>query len=115
MNRPGGVTRRPNPISLSSRRRRATLRVILLPLDIVESADPVPVPAVDEVEPFLPARISAPTATGDGRPHAQLLAFRHLVDRSGPPVTFGLALDGQRAPDGPQRRYVGPPATCLSL
>jgi len=91
------------------------LRVILLPLDIVESADPVPVPAVDEVEPFLPARISAPTATGDDGPHAQLLAFRHIVDRSSPPVTFGLALDGQRAPDGPQRRYVGPPATCLSL
>ncbi|PBC47585.1 hypothetical protein [Rhodococcus sp. ACPA1] len=115
MNRPGLVTRRPIPTSLSSRRRRATLRVILLPLDIVESADPVPVPAVDEVEPFLPARISAPTATGDDGPHAQLLAFRHIVDRSGPPVTFGLALDNQRAPDGPQRRYVGPPATCLSL
>ncbi len=60
MNRPGLVTRRPNQASLSSRRRRALLRVILLPLDIVESADPVPVPAVDEVEPFLPARISAP-------------------------------------------------------
>ncbi|NHU48137.1 hypothetical protein [Rhodococcus sp. A14] len=115
MNRPGLVTRRPDPTSLSSRKRRATLRVILLPLDIVESADPVPVPAVDEVEPFLPARISAPTATGDDGPHAQLLAFRHIVDRSGPPVTFGLALDNQRAPDGPQRRYVGPPATCLSL
>ncbi|MDV7087340.1 hypothetical protein [Rhodococcus opacus] len=115
MNRPGLVTRRPDPTSLSSRRRRATLRVILLPLDIVESADPVPVPAVDEVEPFLPARISAPTATGDDGPHAQLLAFRHIGDRSGPPVTFGLALDNQRAPDGPQRRYVGPPATCLSL
>jgi len=91
------------------------LRVILLPLDIVESADPVPVPAVDEVEPFLPACISTPTATGDDGPHAQLLAFRHIVDRSSPPVTFGLALDSQRAPDGPQRRYVGPPATCLSL
>ena len=115
MNRPGLVTRRPNPASLSSRRRRALLRVILLPLDIVESADPVPVPAVDEVEPFLPARISAPSATGDDGPHAQLLAFRHIVDRSSPPVTFGLALDGQRAPNGPQRRYVGPPATCLSL
>nr|WP_271213763.1 hypothetical protein [Rhodococcus wratislaviensis] len=84
-------------------------------MDIVESADPVPVPAVDEVEPFLPARISAPTATGDDGPHAQLLAFRHIADRSSPPVTFGLALDGQRAPNGPQRRYVGPPATCLSL
>ena len=115
MNRPGLVTRRPNPASLSSRRRRALLRVILLPLDIVESADPVPVPAVDEVEPFLPARISAPTATGDDGPHAQLLAFRHIVDRSSPPVTFGLALDNQRAPNGRQHRYVGPPATCLSL
>ncbi|RYE37889.1 MAG: hypothetical protein EOP24_48205, partial [Hyphomicrobiales bacterium] len=115
MNRPGLVTRRPAPASLSSRGRRAMLRVILLPLDIVESADPVPVPAVDEVEPFLPACISAPTATGDDGPHAQLLAFRHIVDRSSPPIAFGLALDGQRAPDGPQRRYVGPPATCLSL
>ncbi|WP_172650856.1 hypothetical protein [Rhodococcus opacus] len=115
MNRPGGVTRRPDPTSLSSRKRRATLRVILLPLDIAESADPVPVPAVDYVEPFLPARISAPTEAGDDGPHAQLLAFRHIVDRSGPPITFGLALDSQRAPDGPQRRYVGPPATCLSL
>ncbi|UZG59845.1 hypothetical protein [Rhodococcus opacus] len=84
-------------------------------MDIVESADPVPVPAVDEVEPFLPARISAPTATGNDGPHAQLLAFRHIVDRSSPPVTFGLALDNQRAPAGPQHRYVGPPATCLSL
>ncbi|ELB93306.1 hypothetical protein Rwratislav_09693, partial [Rhodococcus wratislaviensis IFP 2016] len=91
------------------------MRVILLPLDIVESADPVPVPAVDEVEPFLPARISAFTATGDDGPQAQLLAFRHIVDRSSPPVTFGLALDGQRAPDGRRRLYVGPPATCLSL
>ncbi|MFD9669029.1 hypothetical protein ACFWAY_46990 [Rhodococcus sp. NPDC059968] len=115
MKRPGLVTRRPDPTSLSSRTRRALLRVILLPLDIVESADPVPVPAVDEVEPFLPARISAPSATGDDGPHAQLLAFRHIVDRSSPPVTFGLALDGHRAPDSPQRRYVGYPATCLSL
>jgi hypothetical protein len=113
MNRPGIVTRRPDPASLSPGRRRALLRVILLPLDIVESADPVPVPAVDEVEPFLPARISA--ATGDDGPRAQLLAFRHIVDRSSPPVTFGLALDGKRAPDGRQRPYVGPPATCLSL
>ena len=77
MNRPGLVTRRPDPTSLSPRRRRATLRVILLPLDIVESADPVPVPAVDEVAPFLPACISAPSATGDDGPHARLLAFRH--------------------------------------
>ncbi|BAH48305.1 hypothetical membrane protein [Rhodococcus opacus B4] len=115
MNRPGLVTRRPAPASLSSKRGRAMLRVILLPLDIVESADPVPVPAVDEVEPFLPARISAPTATGDDGPQAQLLAFRHIVDRRSPPVTFGLALDGQRAPDGRRRPYVGPPATCLSL
>ncbi|MDV6247838.1 hypothetical protein [Rhodococcus opacus] len=115
MNRPGLVTRRPDPTSLSSKRGRAMLRVILLPLDIVESADPVPVPAVDEVEPFLPACISAPTATGDDGPHAQLLAFRHIVDRSSPPIAFGLALDSQRAPDGPQRRYLGPPATCLSL
>ncbi|TQC43408.1 hypothetical protein EEB14_43290 [Rhodococcus sp. WS4] len=115
MKRPGLVTRQPDPTSLSSRSRRAMLRVILLPLDIAESADPVPVPAVDEVEPFLPARISTPSATGDDGPHAQLLAFRHIVDRSSPPVTFGLALDGQRAPAGPQRRYVGPPATCLSL
>ncbi|MFC9836345.1 hypothetical protein ACFVKB_21395 [Rhodococcus sp. NPDC127530] len=91
------------------------LRVILLPWDIIESADPVPVPAVDEVEPFLPACISAPTETGDDGPHAQLLAFRHIVDRSSPPIAFGLALDRQRAPDGPQRPYVGPPATCLSL
>ena len=55
MKRPGLVTRQPDPTSLSSRSRRAMLRVILLPLDIVESASPVPVPAVDEVEPFLPA------------------------------------------------------------
>ncbi|MDI9973665.1 hypothetical protein [Rhodococcus sp. IEGM 1307] len=115
MNRPGLVTRRPDPTSLSSRKRQATLRVILLPLDIAESADPVPVPAVDYVEPFLPARISAPTTTGDDGPHAQLLAFRHIVDRSSPPITFGIALDNQRAPDSPQRPYVGPPATCLSL
>lgn len=115
MNRPELLTRRPDPTSPSSRRRRALLRVILLPLEIVESADQVPVPAVDEVAPFLPACISAPTATGDDGPHAQLLAFRHIVDRSKPPIAFGLALDGQRAPDGPQRRYVGPPATCLSL
>ncbi|WP_237735192.1 hypothetical protein [Rhodococcus sp. JVH1] len=81
----------------------------------MESADPVPVPAVDEVEPFLPARISAPSATGDDGPRAQLLAFRHIVDRSSPPISFGLALDGERAPDGLQRPYVGPPATCLSL
>lgn len=91
------------------------LRVILLPLNIVESADPVTVPAVDEVEPFLPARISAPSATGDDGPQAQLLAFRHIVDRSSPPIAFGHALDDQRVPDGRQRRYVGPPATCLSL
>ena len=115
MNRPGLVTRRPDPTSLSSRKRQATLRVILLPLDIAESADPVPVPAVDYVEPFLPARISASSATGDDGPQAQLLAFRHIVDRSSPPVIFGLALDSQRAPDGRQRPYVGLPATCLSL
>ncbi|TQC41691.1 hypothetical protein EEB14_53250 [Rhodococcus sp. WS4] len=115
MKRPGLVTRQPDPASLSSRRRRATLRVILLPLDIAESADPVPVPAVDCVEPFLPARISAHTTTEDDGPHAQLLAFRHIVDRSSPPVTFGLALDNQRAPDGRHLPYVGLPATCLSL
>jgi hypothetical protein len=115
MNRPGLVTRRPDPASLSSGRRRALLRVILLPLDIVESTDPVAVPAVVEVEPFLPARISAGTAAGDDGPRAQLLAFRHIVDRSSSPVTFALATGNRRGPDGRHRPYVGPPATCLSL
>jgi len=59
MNRPELLTRRPDPTSPSSRRRRALLRVILLPLEIVESADQVPVPAVDEVAPFC-RRASAP-------------------------------------------------------
>ncbi|MFE7422194.1 hypothetical protein [Rhodococcus sp. NPDC057529] len=101
------VTRRRDPTSPSPGRRRAMLRVILLPLDIVESADPVPVSAVEKVEPFLPARISPATITGDDGPHARLLAFRHLVVRSSPLVTFGLALDRHRVPDGPAHPYIG--------
>jgi hypothetical protein len=61
MNRPGLVTRRSDPTSLSSRRRRATLRAILLPLDVVESDDPVPVPrSTMSSRSYLP--VSAPPA-----------------------------------------------------
>lgn len=91
------------------------LDVFLLALDIDASTVPrPPVPPVDAIEPFLPARVGTDRATDHGVRPAVLLAYRHLVDHTRPEVPFGVATGSLRAGSS-ARPFVGAPATCVSL
>ncbi|WP_068166180.1 hypothetical protein [Rhodococcus phenolicus] len=92
------------------------LDVFLLALDIDASTVPrPPIPPIDTIEPFLPARLGAGRDTDHGVRPAALLAYRHLVDRTRPEVSFGVATGSLRAGPTPARSFVGAPATCVSL
>ncbi|TCN49053.1 hypothetical protein EV641_117121 [Rhodococcus sp. SMB37] len=90
------------------------LKVFLLALDIEAAAvSPPPVAAVDELEPFLPARIGTLPRTEHGVRPASLLAYRHITDRESAPLSFGSSTGALRS--GAAHPFVGSPATCLSL
>ncbi len=92
------------------------LDVFLLALDIDASTVPrPPIPPAAAVEPFLPARIGANPATDHGVRPAVLLAYRHIVDRTRPEVSFGVSTGALRAGSPAARPFVGAPATCASL
>lgn len=91
------------------------LKVVLLALDIDCGPLPPSVAAVEAVEPFLPARISAVSWSDHGVRPASLLAYRHITDPASPPVSFGVPTGALRADPQSARPYVGHPATCLSL
>ena len=92
------------------------LDVFLLALDIdASTVQRPPIPPVDEVEPFLPARIGTDPATDHGVRPAVLLAYRHIVDRTRPDVSFGVSTGALRAGSTGVRPFVGAPANCVSL
>ncbi|WP_138998660.1 hypothetical protein [Rhodococcus zopfii] len=92
------------------------LDVFLLALDIDASTVPrPPIPRVEAVEPFLPARVGADPATDHGVRPAVLLAYRHIIDRARPDVSFGVSTGALRSGSTTACPYVGAPATCVSL
>lgn len=92
------------------------LKVFLLALDIDAAAESPPrVPAIETVDPFLPSRIRSLSGSDHRVRPPSLLAYRHIVDRSRPELSFGVSTGSLRAAPGTVRPFVGHPASCLSL
>ncbi|UYP19253.1 hypothetical protein OED52_01345 [Rhodococcus sp. Z13] len=92
------------------------LKVFLLALDVDAAPEPPPrEPAVGGTEPFLPARIREHSDSGHGVRPPSMLAFRHVVDRTRPELTFGVPTGVLRTDPYSARPFVGRPAACVSL
>lgn len=92
------------------------LKVFLLALDIDAAAvSPPRVAAVDTVDPFLPSRIRSLSDSEHRIRPPSLLAYRHIVDRSRPELSFGVSTGSLRSAPDAAHPFVGNPASCVSL